>query len=150
MERLIEAMFGNPGWSGRFDPAEGRVEDLDFRYGRDGRLRNDHPYISAVAILREREILTRVLRAVARAVDNDAQPIDNPSYKDVVREFMAEQEAWDAHASENEVPEGTVYFVEVVTTGSPEATDLPEELFDGPRDRRVTVLREVEGSEGAV
>jgi hypothetical protein len=41
IERLVEAMFGNPGWAGTFNPAAGQVEDMHFEYGRDGRLRND-------------------------------------------------------------------------------------------------------------
>jgi hypothetical protein len=56
IDRLVEAMYGNPGWVGGLNPDEGRIENLRFEYGRDGRLRNDHPYISAVAILHEREL----------------------------------------------------------------------------------------------
>jgi hypothetical protein len=56
IERLVEAMYGNPGYAGRFNPDQGQVEDFQFVYGRDGRFRNDHPYISAVAILHERAL----------------------------------------------------------------------------------------------
>ena len=35
---LVEAMYGNPGYAGRFNADEGQVEDFQFVYGRDGRL----------------------------------------------------------------------------------------------------------------
>jgi hypothetical protein len=49
-------MFGNPGFVGDYNAEEGRVEEFRFQLGRDGRLRNDHPYISGVGILRERDL----------------------------------------------------------------------------------------------
>jgi hypothetical protein len=34
LDRLTEAMFGNPGYVGRFIPEEGRVEGFQFEYAR--------------------------------------------------------------------------------------------------------------------
>jgi hypothetical protein len=46
---LIYAMYGNPAVS---VPIEGAASEPVFFAGRDGRLTNDHPYISGVAALR--------------------------------------------------------------------------------------------------
>lgn len=142
MERLVEAMFGNPIWRGRYDPEEGRVEDLQFDYGRDGRLRSDHPYISAVVILRERAAASEYYDEWREGWKSSRPSIENPTFEDIVHEFEEEQKAWDEHAAEADIPEGDVYFLEVLTTGSPDAAALPEIVFDGPRDTRVNVARE--------
>jgi len=141
MERLVEAMFGNPVWRGRFNPADGRVDDMQFDYGRDGRLRNDHPYISAVAILRERAAASEYHDRWREEWKSGRPPLENPTYKDIVREFTEEQKAWDEHVAQAKIPEGDVHFLEVLTSGSPDAAEVPQSVFNGPRDTRVNVDR---------
>jgi hypothetical protein len=141
IDRLVEAMYGNPGWVGGFNPDEGRVENLRFEYGRDGRLRNDHPYISGVAILHERELAREHYNQWRVEWKKTRVPLDNPSDEEIVAEFMAEQEAWLASDEAANVPEGHVHLVELLTTGSPEAVPVPDNVFDGPRDRRLDVER---------
>jgi hypothetical protein len=141
IERLMEAMFGNPGYAGRFNPDEGQVEDFQFQYGRDGRLRNDHPYISAVAILHERELAREHYDEWRAEWKQTRSPLANPSTEEILAEFVAEQEAWQASEEAANVSEGNVYWIDLLTTGSPEAVPVPENLFDGPRDRRTVVER---------
>ena len=137
IDRLVEAMYGNPGWVGQFNPDEGRVENLRFEYGRDGRLRNDHPYISGVAILHERELAREHYDRWWANWKQTREPLENPSFDGIIAEAEAAQEAWHASEEAVNVPEGSVYLVEVLTTGSPEAVPVPSNVFDGPRDRRV-------------
>jgi hypothetical protein len=141
IERLVEAMFGNPGYAGRFDPEEGRVEEFHFEYGRDGRLRNDHPYISAVAILHERELAREHYDEWRAHWKQTRPPLENPSTEEIIAEAVAEQEAWQGSEEAAHVPEGNVYWIDLLTTGSPEAVPVPENVFDGPRDRRTVVER---------
>jgi hypothetical protein len=141
IDRLVEAMYGNPGWIGRFDPDEGRVENLRFDYGRDGRLRNDHPYLSGVGILHERSLAREHYDRWRVEWTKTREPLHNPTYEQILAEFTAEQEAWLASGEAANLPEGNVHFIELVTTGSPEAVPVPENVLDGPRDHRVQVER---------
>jgi hypothetical protein len=141
MERLVEAMFGNPGYAGRFNAEEGRVEDFQFQYGRDGRLRNDHPYVSGVAILHEREVLREYYDEWREGWKENRPQLVNPSMDEVIDEFVAESEAWEVSEEAANAPEGNVYWIDLMTTGSPEAVPVPDNVFDGPRDRRTVVER---------
>jgi hypothetical protein len=141
IESLVEAMFGNPGWTGNFNPDQGQVENFHFEYGRDGRLRNDHPYISAVAILHERELAREHYDQWRAEWKKTRDPLHYPSYEEITAEALAEQKAWRASDASANVPEGNVYWVELLTTGSPDAVPVPENVFDGPRDRRINVER---------
>jgi hypothetical protein len=68
-------------------------------------------------------------------------PLENPEIEEIISEALAEQEAWLASEEAAHVPDGNVYFVELLRTGSPEAVPVPDNVFDGPRDRRVDVQR---------
>jgi hypothetical protein len=59
----------------------------------------------------------------------------------MVAEAEAAREAWNASDEAANVPEGSVNLVEPLTTGSPDTVAAPENVFDGPRDRRVDVER---------
>lgn len=140
LERLVEAMFGNPVIVGRFDPEEGQVEDFRFDYGRDGRLRNDHPYISAVAIVHERDLAYEYVRKwhEERVAREAAKPATLADAAEAARTAVEE---WQASEASQNVPEGNVYRLEVLTTGNPDAVPLPDSVFNGPRDERFVVER---------
>jgi hypothetical protein len=139
VERLVEAMFGNPGFVGNFNAEEGRVEGFQFEYGRDGRLRNNHPYICAVAILHERELAREHYDEWRADWKKTREPLDHRSYEEIIAEAVGERGAWQASEASRNVPEGNVYWLELLTTGSPDAVSVPDTVFDGPRDRRVNV-----------
>lgn len=144
LDRLVEAMLGNPGWGGTFNPDEGRVEGMEFQFGRDGRPRNDHPYISAVVILHERELAQEHYTEWRTEWKKTRPPVNAKDEVDLVSVFMEEQEAWKASEASKNIPDGHAYWVEVMTTGSPSAVALPESVFNGPRDRRIDVIRVAE------
>jgi heat shock protein HspQ len=141
IERLVEAMYGNPGIVGNFNPEKGEVEDFHFELGRDGRLRNDHPYISAVAILHERELAREHYDEWRADWKKTREPLDHPTMKEIIAEAMAEQRAWRRSDASKNVPDGNVYWLELLTTGSLDAVPLPEAAFDGSRDQRTSVVR---------
>jgi hypothetical protein len=145
LERLVEAMFGNPGFVGNFNAEKGEVEGgFRFEYGRDGRLRNDHPYISAVAILRERSRADKYYNEWRTKWKQTRKPLEHPTTDEIIAEAMAEQAAWKVSDESRHVPEGNFYVIEVMTTGSPDAVPLPENVFDCSADKRVEVQRVAE------
>jgi len=141
LERLVEAMYGNPGLVGNFNAEKGEVEDFRFELGRDGRLRNDHPYISAVAILRERSRADEYYNEWRIEWKKGRKPLDRPTTEEIIAEAEAEHAAWNASEASKHVPEGHVYIIELMTTGSPDAVPVPEDVVNCPRDARVDVER---------
>ena len=135
----MEAMYGNPGLVGSFNAEKGVVEDFRFELGRDGRLRNDHPYISAVAILRERSRADEHYNQWRTEWKKSRKPLERPTTEEIIAEAEAEQAAWKASEASRNVPEGHVYVIELMTTGSPAAVPLREDVFDCLRDARVDV-----------
>jgi hypothetical protein len=141
LDRLLEAMFGNPGLVGDYNAEEGRVEEFRYELGRDGRLRNDHPYISGVAILRERD-LAYEYEAQWHTEWKKGRPARDPAdWDQAIAEAQAAIEAWQASEASKHVPEGNAYLLELLTTGSPDAVPVPDNVFDGPRDERRNVER---------
>ncbi len=141
LEQLVEAMYGNPGLVGNFNAEKGEVEDFRFELGRDGRLRNDHPYISAVVILRERSRADEYYKEWRASWKKTRQPLAHPTTDEIIAEAEAEQAAWGASEASKNVPEGNVYVIETMTTGSPDAMPLPKNVFDCSRDHRLDVER---------
>lgn len=146
MDHLIEAMFGNPGWAGKFDAEKGQVEEMKFEYGRDGKLRNDHPYITGVLILREIDLEAEYQRKWGRERQKGRPKLTLvkdgiDGYAKAIEEEIAD---WEEHKKTAAIPTGTAYAVDVLTTGSPSAVPLPENVFDGERDKRIDVVRELE------
>jgi hypothetical protein len=144
IEHLVEAMFGNPGWTGSLNESTGEVEGLHFAYGQDGRLRNDHPYISAVLILRKVDLGYEYRQAWGRAWVDGRPRVSwkEHGFEAVATAMQEERKAWESHVAEANVPAGYAYKVDVLTTGSASATPVPDEVFNGPRDRRTIVERE--------
>jgi hypothetical protein len=141
LDRLVEAMFGNPGFVGKFNAEKGEVENFEFELLRDGRLRNDHPYISAVTILRERLRADDYYNEWRTEWRKTREPLDHPTTVQIIAEHETEQVAWNASEASKKVPEGHIYIIEVMTTGSPDAVPVPKNVFDCPRDERVEVQR---------
>ena len=57
-DHVIAALYGNTQWTVAIDPSTGgAVDEGRFELGRDGKLTNDHAYLSAVALLRRRELI---------------------------------------------------------------------------------------------
>jgi hypothetical protein len=98
----------------------GAVGDARHELGRNGRLARDHQYISAVAILSERE----------RAADFCDQM--NRRYADLPAD--ARWERIEDAISRGERPSGSYHRVRVFKTLSPSAAPLPEAFFHGPHD----------------
>jgi|GEM_PF-5719424 len=147
IEHLIEAMFGNPGWAGRFDAETGTVEEMKFEYGRDGKLRNDHPYISALLILREVDLELEYQHKWSEERNKDRPKLtlgeDGIEGIEAVAKAIEEELAdWEEHKRTSDVPSGTQYAVDVLATGSKAAVELPRNVFDCWRDTRTDVERE--------
>jgi hypothetical protein len=140
LDRLIEAMYGNPRLTGTFNPESGEIEGFEFEYGRDGRLRNDHPYISGVAIVHELSLAAEY-HAKWLADWKSTREQKRTTYDEIAAEAVAAHEAWLQSEARIQAPEGEEYWIDLLTTGSPEAVPVPTCVFDGPRDRRVSVER---------
>ncbi|MER5572380.1 hypothetical protein [Streptomyces massasporeus] len=102
--------------------ADGSLGDFRGVAGRNGSLRTDHPYISAVAVMRRED--HSASWAGAWFDENRAQ------YDDAQSMAAAFTEA------SRDAPEGDELYLEVFETLSPTAVPLPRDVFDGPRDRR--------------
>ncbi len=141
-EHLLAAMYGNPGFAGQFNRGEGRVENFTFQLGRDGRLRNDHLYISAVAALQERDRAREAFEMWRDEWKKTRPPLsDPPTHDEIVAEVEATHAAWAASDEAANAPEGKAYSLELITTGSPEAVPLLDTILNGPRDQRALVER---------
>jgi hypothetical protein len=119
---IIAAMYGDPELVAPWRE-DGSLGDFTAQAGRNGKLRNDHPYLSAVIML----------HCQAHAADWSARWIaeHRPKYPDV-RDLTAAF----LKAAHTEAPEGEDVFVDVFETFSDSAVPLPRSVFDGPRDRR--------------
>jgi hypothetical protein len=120
---MVWAMYGDPAFEFTADPATGEsVGEAGFVVTRNGRLRNDHPYVSAVVVVSARD----------RAIDfydeliADMEPA-SPDEK---------MEAIYCARDRGHVPEGYYHRADVYRTMSPEAVELSPQLFNAPQDRR--------------
>ncbi|MCJ0875681.1 hypothetical protein, partial [Streptomyces sp. AP-93] len=97
----------------------------DFRgvAGRNGSLRSDHPYVSAVAVVRRED---HAAEWASSWFDENRARFGEDAQAMVAALAEASQGA----------PEGDDLFPEIFETLSTEAVPLPREVFNGPRDRR--------------
>jgi hypothetical protein len=115
-------MYGDPAFTFSVDAGTGEaVDEGGFITTVNGKLRNDHPYISAVAVVSQRD----------RAIDY---------YDELVAgmDGASADEKWraiNAAKDRGEVPEGHCHRLDVYRTMSAHAAPLPGELFNGPKDR---------------
>jgi hypothetical protein len=132
VDHVLAALYGNPRWTIPIDRTTGgAVDDGHFELGRDGKLTNDHPYLSAVVLLRRRELASdaseRVLAEARRRFGNEPN-----TAKDRQARMVGLLEELNRH----QLPEGHYFYVEVIEALSNSSTPLPECWFDGERDRR--------------
>lgn len=119
---VAAAMYGDPVMSAPMLD-DGSLGRFAMEAGRNGRLRNNHPYISAVVVLhRESHSAEWARRWIA---DNRAR------FHEPVTLTAALLEAEGAEA-----PGGDDVFLDVFETLSESAVPLPRTVFRGPRDRR--------------
>lgn len=120
-ELIVSAMYGDLAFQVSA-PTDGSHADLQAIAGRNGRLTNDHTYISAVAVVRHE---SHAAQWAARWFDTH-----RPTFADGT-EMAAAFAAAGADA-----PAGDEIFLEVFETVSTSAVPLPRDVFNGPRDVR--------------
>jgi hypothetical protein len=119
---MVWAMYGDPAFSFTVDPETGEpVDEGAFTVTRNGKLRNDHPYISAVAVVFQRD----------HAVDYYEELVAGMEGATADEKMRAINLAKDR----GDVPEGHYHRLDVYRTMSAQAASLPAELFNGPKDR---------------
>ncbi|MBA2897778.1 hypothetical protein [Nonomuraea soli] len=123
----IEAVFEIPEQG-----AEGEGESW-LAAGLNGKLTNDHQYISAVALLRERP---HSIAWAAAWFDENRSRFEDP--KDMAVGYL------EAAVTED-VPQGSDVFLSIIETASEEAVPLPRDLFNGPLDLRYSLLLDGSG-----
>jgi hypothetical protein len=122
----------NPQWTMQIDSARGAaVDDGRLELGRNGKLTNDHAYLSAVVLLRRRELALdardEILAELRKRYDGEAKTAEERQERAVTA--IEELERHD-------LPDGHYFRVEVIETLSQEAVPLAESWFSGERDRR--------------
>jgi hypothetical protein len=121
-QEIIWAMYGDPVVRFGFDPTTGTTTgDGLFTVDRNGKLRGDHPYISAIAFVGERH--------------HAADYYDRLAARNAHLSRDARLRALHAAANSGEVPDGSYLTMSVFATMSPTAVPLPEPFFNGPQDR---------------
>lgn len=136
LESTIWAMYGDPSVEVRLNP-DGATTEWQTVLGRNGKLRSDHPYISAVATLYTRSFEQGFVDTWWK----DNVPDDERRTENAAELLRASRLALE----EADVPEGGYAWVEVVEALSGEAVPLPRTVFDGPRDRRYAATEDGTG-----
>jgi hypothetical protein len=137
-DEIIWALYGNPVWRMAIDRDTGAsAGPTEYGVDRDGQIRNQHQYLSAVVALRHRteaQDWTDALWARLKEEHAPFNPVGDPDRAAHVAALALE----DTHRAEEagEIPEGDYLFADVFVTMGAEATALPETVFDGPRDSR--------------
>jgi hypothetical protein len=136
VDEVISALYGNPQIEMAIDLATGApVGEPQWVAGPDGEIRNDHPYLSAVVLLRHgdrhqdwRDDLRKRLRAELGCEASTGEEA-------IARVQELERRAREAE-ERGEIPAGEYFRTDVIVSASPNATPLPWDVFDGPRDTR--------------
>jgi hypothetical protein len=128
---VLSAMYGDLTLHAPVEPG-GTLGEFRAVAGRNGSLRNDHPYISAVAVVRRED---HAAEWAAKWVDVHRGEFGLGDADDGGQGARAMVAAF-AEASKDGAPEGDDLFLEVFETLSTAAAPLPRDVFNGPRDRR--------------
>ncbi|QXE38789.1 hypothetical protein KQY30_35915 [Streptomyces sp. GMY02] len=127
---IISAMYGDLALEAPLEPG-GTLGEFRAVAGRNGRLRNTHAYVSAVAVVRREAHATPWASQWFDEHRKDFGPGDaydgNQGMKAMGAAFV--------EASKN-APEGDDLFLDIFETLSDSAVPLPRDVFNGPRDRR--------------
>ena len=132
-EHVLAALYGNPQWTVPIDPNTGGAADEGrFELGRDGKLTNDHGYLSAVVLLRRHDLAYDAARKIlAEAGERFA---GEPKTAEERRERIA---ADFEELQRHDLPTGHYFRVDVIETLGEVAVPLPGEWFAGEHDRRL-------------
>jgi hypothetical protein len=127
-EDVIAAMYGDIDAVFEITEPGSDAEGASWlQAGCNGKLTNDHQYVSAVAILRER------LRSSTWA---EAWFEENRPRFDRAQDLTV---AYLEAAKGSNVPQGSDVLLSIIETVNAEAAPLPRDLFDGPLDLRYGV-----------
>lgn len=135
VDGVLQAMYGNGRYVIPIDRESGSGGPARYELGPDGKFTYSHQYVSAVVILRRRELRDDASRAIMDEVKTrpDWESLSGAEQLDVLRDAVA--------ANERDFPEGEYFHVDVIDTISAtlpkgEATPLPDDWFTGPLDTR--------------
>jgi hypothetical protein len=133
---IIWALYGDPIIEIPINTESGGpAGEARHTVGRNGQIRLQHQYLSAVVALRHREHVQDWSDQNWARIKEE-HPIDPGDY-DAIAELgkIAMESAHEAKAH-GDIPEGGYFYAEVFTTLSETAAPLPQDVFDGPRDTR--------------
>lgn len=135
-EQVLAALYGNHEYRMAINTATGKPGPVSFGLGRDGRLKTNHPYMSAVAILRHREHRQDAVDALT------AETKTQPGWEEIPAARRAEILLDVINANSADFPDGDYFYVDVIDTMSASleegpALPLPDSWFgEHPRDSR--------------
>jgi hypothetical protein len=134
---IIWALFGDPAIEVPIAQEGGEpVGEVRHTVGRNGQIRLQHQYLSAIVALRRRSYL-QDWEDVMWARLKEEHPLPDPSDTDAIAELMRlADKARESAVAAGEVEEGGYLYTEVFTAVSDTATPLPQGVFDGARDSR--------------
>jgi hypothetical protein len=134
VDGVLQAMYGDGRYVIPIDRESGSGGPARYELGRDGKLTNDHRYLSAVVILRRRELRDDAQRAVMDEVESrpDWESLSAAEKLGALHDAVA--------ANEHDFPDGEYFHVDVIDTISAmtdgPALALPDDWFKGPLDTR--------------
>ena len=121
-QQVVAAMYGDPVIRLPIDTGTGIADgEPIFDLDRNGKLRADHQYVSAVGFVRVRE-------RASDAIDQINQRLADKTSKERLEVIYSARDR-------GELPEGSYHRIDVFKTLSPSAVPVPMGLFDGPKDR---------------
>lgn len=131
VENVLSALYGGVVYSLPINPETGggSLEDGRFEFGRGGKFTNHHQYISALALLRQRENRADRISEIAEEMRDGPPPRD---YDTAFEEAVALLNRLD----EEELPDGDYLYCDVIETASDSAVPLPSDCLNGDRDTR--------------
>jgi hypothetical protein len=130
VQHVLAALYGNPTYTMEIDPVAGAaVGEGRFEFGRDGKLTNDHPYLSAIALLRRRERRVDRIDEIAAEERTGRDPSD---FDEAATEAVKLLQRLDRE----DLPNDEYLYLDVIETMSEAARSLPDEWFDGEHDSR--------------
>lgn len=126
---VTAALYGNLGFAMQIDRTAGAAMNTRFELGRDGKVTNDHPYISAVALLRRREHRQDKIDEIAAAETGERAASD-------LAEASVQAARLLRRLNQIELPVGDYLYLDVIETMSASAMPVPLEWFAGEHDSR--------------
>jgi hypothetical protein len=135
-QEIIWALFGDPIIEIPLHVEDGGPGgEAQHTVGRNGEIRLQHQYLSAIVALRHREHVQDWSDENWKRI-KDENPIDPSSYEAVAELGVIAMASAHEAKERGEIPDGGYFYAEVFTTLSETAAPLPQDVFDGPRDTR--------------